>query len=136
MTTWAIIPVKPLRQSKRRLAHLLSADERADLIHSFLDELLAVLNETPGIAHVLLVSGDRTVIALADKYGAAVLVETEPAGLNVAVARGVDYAVHHGAFVKGEARVMMGEVNALFVVAGTDEEVATGNFIQEKAHIF
>ena len=97
MTTWAIIPVKPLRQSKRRLAHLLSADERADLIHSFLDELLAVLNETPGIAHVLLVSGDRTVIALADKYGAAVLVETEPAGLNVAVARGVDYAVHHGA---------------------------------------
>ena len=46
------------------------------------------------------------------------------------------YAVHHGAFIKGEARVMMGEVNALFVVAGTDEEVTAGDFIQEKAHIF
>ncbi|RIK14798.1 MAG: hypothetical protein DCC51_15415, partial [Anaerolineae bacterium] len=58
MTTWAIIPVKPLRESKRRLEHLLSADARADLIHHFLDNLLAVLNETPGIDRILLVSSD------------------------------------------------------------------------------
>ncbi len=97
MTTWAIIPVKPLHDSKRRLAHLLSAAARADLIHSFLDDLLAVLNETPGIDRVLVVSGDRSVLALAEKYGAAVLVEAEPLGLNAAVARGADYAAAQGA---------------------------------------
>ena len=97
MTTWAIIPVKPLHDSKRRLAHLLSAAARADLIHSFLDELLAVLNETPGIDHVLVVSGDRSVLALAEKYGAAVLIEGEPLGLNAAVSHGATHAADQGA---------------------------------------
>lgn len=97
MTTWAIIPVKPLHNSKRRLAHLLSAAARADLIHSFLDDLLATLNETPGIDRVLVVSGDRSVITLAEKYGAAVLVEVEPVGLNAAVAHGAAYAAERGA---------------------------------------
>ena len=36
MFTTAIIPVKHLHDSKRRLAHLLSADERADLILSLI----------------------------------------------------------------------------------------------------
>jgi 2-phospho-L-lactate guanylyltransferase len=97
MTTWAIIPVKPLHESKRRLAHLLPAEARADLIHHFLDNLLAALNETPGIDKVLVVSGDRAVTTLAETYGATVLIEVEPAGLNVAVARGADYAVERGA---------------------------------------
>jgi 2-phospho-L-lactate guanylyltransferase len=97
MPIHAVIPVKPLHDSKRRLAHLLSAAERADLIHSFLDKLLAVLNETPGIDRVLVVSGDRSVLALAEKYGAAVLVEAEPLGLNAAVARGVAHAAEAGA---------------------------------------
>jgi 2-phospho-L-lactate guanylyltransferase len=97
MTTWAIIPVKPLFDSKRRLAHLLSAAERADLIHSFLDELLAALNETHGIDRVLVVSGDRSVLALAEKYGAALLVEAEPLGLNAAVSHGIAHAGAQGA---------------------------------------
>jgi 2-phospho-L-lactate guanylyltransferase len=97
MTTWAIIPVKQLHESKRRLAHLLSAEERADLIHHFLDNLLAALNESPGIDRVLVVTGDRAVAALADKYGAERLAEAEPMGLNDAVARGVALAAGHGA---------------------------------------
>lgn len=97
MTTWAIIPVKPLHDSKRRLAHVLSAEARADLIHYFLDNLLAVLNETPGIDRVLLVAGDPPVTTLGQKYGAELLIETTPAGLNAAVARGVGYAVDRGA---------------------------------------
>ncbi len=97
MTTWAIIPVKPLRQSKRRLAHLLSAAERADLIHSFLDDLLSVLGEMPGIDRVLVVTGDSEVAALAEARGAALLREEVPVGLNAAVARGIEYAIRNGA---------------------------------------
>lgn len=97
MTTWAIIPVKPLRESKRRLSHLLSVDERADLILTFLDDLLLTLNAAPNIDRVLVVSGDPLVATLAEKYGALVLIESAPAGLNAAVARGAAHAVGAGA---------------------------------------
>lgn len=97
MTTWAIIPVKPLHESKRRLAHLLSADARADLIHQFLDNLLAVLNETPGIDQTLIVTGDPTAMAMGQKYGAELLIEPAPTGLNAAVSRGVEHVVDLGA---------------------------------------
>ncbi len=97
MTTWAIIPVKPLHDSKRRLAHLLSAEARAELIHHFLDNLLATLNDVPGIDRVLVVTGDAEATALAQNHGAAVLLETEPSGLNEAVRRGAALAVRQGA---------------------------------------
>jgi 2-phospho-L-lactate guanylyltransferase len=97
MSTWAIIPVKHLRESKRRLEHLLSADERAGLIRYFLDNLLAVLNAAPGIDRVLVVTADPAVAALAARQGAEVLVEVAPAGLNAAVAQGVAHAAAAGA---------------------------------------
>jgi 2-phospho-L-lactate guanylyltransferase len=97
MTTWAIIPVKPLHESKRRLAHLLSVEARAGLMRRFLDDLLSVLSETPGIDRVLVVTGDVEVTALAEARGATLLREPSPAGLNAAVARGVEFAVRQGA---------------------------------------
>lgn len=97
MITYAIIPVKPLRESKRRLEHLLSAEERAGLIHHFLDNLLTVLNAAPGIDRVLVVTGDADVIALAEARGADVLAEESPAGLNAAVAQGAAHAAAAGA---------------------------------------
>ena len=97
MTTWAIIPVKHLRESKRRLAHLLSPDLRAELIQSFLDNLLAALNAAHGIGRVLVVTGDPAVATLARKYGAEVIVEFESAGLNAAVSIGVARAASEGA---------------------------------------
>lgn len=97
MTTWAIIPVKSLRESKRRLEHLLSADERADLIFHFLDDLLATLNQVGEIDHILIVTGDPAVTDLAAKYRAKVLVEVEALGLNAAATMGIAYAAESGA---------------------------------------
>lgn len=97
MTNWAVIPVKQLLESKRRLAHLLVPQARADLIMRFLDNLLIVLNETAGIDRVLVVTSDPLVMELAEARGAALLVEIEAAGLNAAVSRGVDLAVRLGA---------------------------------------
>jgi 2-phospho-L-lactate guanylyltransferase len=97
MPTWVIIPVKHLRESKRRLKHLLSAEERASLIHHFLDNLLAVLNAAPGIDHVLVVTADADVMTLAARHKAEVLVEQAPAGLNAAIAQGATHAAEAGA---------------------------------------
>lgn len=97
MTTWAIIPVKQLRDSKQRLAHLMSGDARAALIEAFLDRLLATLNEVDAIDRALVVTSDPAVEALARRHGAAVLREAEPQGLNAAVERGVAEAQRGGA---------------------------------------
>lgn len=97
MTTWAIIPVKQLRESKQRLAHLMSDDERAALIAEFLEKLLVTLNEVDAIDKTLVVTSDPIVEALARRHGAVVLREAEPQGLNVAVTRGVAKAEQEGA---------------------------------------
>lgn len=97
MTIWAIIPVKPLRESKRRLERLLSPDQRADLIFHFLEDLLTTVKQVSEIERVLLVSGDPAVAALAEQRGLDLLVEPSPAGLSAAVALGTARAAAAGA---------------------------------------
>lgn len=97
MTIWTIIPVKHLADSKRRLEHVLSPGERADLIATFLGNLLDVLNQVRAIDQVVVVTADRRVADLALRHGAAVLTETQPYDLNGAVGQGRDYALSEGA---------------------------------------
>ena len=96
-SVWAIVPVKPLHESKRRLAHILSAVERADLIHRFLAHTLTVLNQSGVIDRVLVVSSDERVLATAQRQGAELLVETAVLGLNPAVTHAVQFAADAGA---------------------------------------
>lgn len=97
MSVWAIVPVKHLSESKRRLAHVLGPDERAELIYGFLDNLLALLAQSPGIAQALVVTADERVAALARQHGVRLLHEAESRGLNTAVRKGVDMAMVEGA---------------------------------------
>jgi 2-phospho-L-lactate guanylyltransferase len=94
---WAIVPVKSLLESKRRLAHILSAEERADLIHRFLMHTLTVLNESGVIDRMLVVSSDERVLATAQIQGAELLVETAVLGLNPAVTHATQFAADSGA---------------------------------------
>lgn len=87
MTIWAIVPVKPLRDGKSRLAHILSADERAKLTTDILQRTLAVLDEVPAIYRTLVISRDPAVLKLARGKGAFTFGEGERLGLNVALSR-------------------------------------------------
>ena len=97
MSIWAIIPVKSLADSKQRLAHLLSAPERARLMQQLLRHVLDVLGEVPAIQTTLVISPDPTVHAIAAEYGVLIEPEAESAGLNTAVARGIARALAGGA---------------------------------------
>ena len=97
MTIWAIIPVKSLVESKTRLAHLLRANERADLMRRFLQNALLTLNCVPKIGRILVISSDETVLALAQQHGAVTIVEREIRGLNTAVTQAAHYAHTHNA---------------------------------------
>ncbi|MDX1413900.1 MAG: NTP transferase domain-containing protein [Candidatus Promineifilaceae bacterium] len=97
MDIWTLIPVKSLKESKRRLARLLPAEQRAILIHGLLQHELMILEEIPAITQVLVVSSDPAVWQLARQFDAQVVEEIEPQGLNIAIARGMAVASQNGA---------------------------------------
>jgi 2-phospho-L-lactate guanylyltransferase len=97
MTYWAIVPVKPLRRAKSRLAGVLSDDERALLSQHLLQHTLGVLKEIPEIERTLVVSRDSHALALARKEGARTLTEHGAPELNQALVRATLVAKEYGA---------------------------------------
>lgn len=97
MATWAIIPVKTLRDSKSRLSHILSPDERAQLTSLLLIRTLQVLHESQQIYRTLVISRDTAALKLARQHGAYTFNEGEQNGLNSAVTRAVNVASARGA---------------------------------------
>lgn len=89
---WAIVPVKTLLDSKRRLAHLLSAEERAGLVRNLLCHVLETIAGAAEIDRTLVISSDPEVWAVAEARGAIVVAEAPPPGLNTAVASALDVA--------------------------------------------
>jgi 2-phospho-L-lactate guanylyltransferase len=87
MTLWAIVPVKPLRRGKSRLASVLTQDERADLNQRLLVHTVDTLRSLPEIEHVLVVSRDPAALALARNHGARTIQENGSPQLNVALTR-------------------------------------------------
>lgn len=94
-TVWAIIPVKQLSESKRRLSLILTAAERADLMLALLENLLGVLAQVPAIDRVLVVTADDRAAETAIAAGTLVLPESAPYGLNSAISQAADYAANH-----------------------------------------
>ncbi len=87
MTLWAIVPVKPLRFGKSRLAEVLTQEERADLNQRLLIHTLDTLTAIPEIEQVLVVSRDQSALAIARDHGARTVQESGAPKLNVALTR-------------------------------------------------
>lgn len=98
MTFWAIVPVKPLRRGKSRLAGILSEKERADLNKRLLGHTLDTVKCIPEIEEILVVSRDPAALTLARSHGARTLLENGMYNLNVALTRATlvvkKYATH------------------------------------------
>lgn len=92
MSLWAILPVKPLRRGKSRLAGVLSEDERAILNYNMLERTLKTLNEVPEIKQVLVISRDPSALALAREYKARTVKEDGTPELNSAIKRATTVA--------------------------------------------
>ena len=118
MTTWAIIPVKPLRDGKSRLAHLLSSNERAELTTNMLRRTLEVLNDVTDVFRTLVVSRDPAVLKTARQYDAFTFGEGEDLGLNVGLTRGA-----HMAAAQQAASILILPVDLPLITAGDVETV-------------
>lgn len=97
MTIWAIVPVKPLRRGKSRLAGMLTEDQRTRLNRYLLRHTLDTLNEVPEIEHTLVVSRDPAALALTRELGGRTVLEDGAPQFNTAIQRATVVARAHGA---------------------------------------
>ena len=87
MTLWAIVPVKPLRRGKSRLAGTLTEDERTELNQSLLKHTIETLSGLKEIEQVLVVSRDPQALTIARNHGARTVREDGQPQLNTALKR-------------------------------------------------
>jgi 2-phospho-L-lactate guanylyltransferase len=87
MTLWAIVPVKPLRRGKSRLAGTLNEDERTKLNRDLLQHTLETLSDLKEVDGVLVVSRDPNVLHIARDHGARTVQEDGQPELNTALKR-------------------------------------------------
>jgi 2-phospho-L-lactate/phosphoenolpyruvate guanylyltransferase len=87
MTLWAIVPVKPLRYGKSRLAGTLTEDQRTELNRALLQHTLETLAEIEEVDGVLVVSRDPHALTIARSHGARTVQENGQPQLNTALKR-------------------------------------------------
>jgi 2-phospho-L-lactate guanylyltransferase len=87
MTLWAIVPVKPLRYGKSRLAGTLTEDQRTELNRALLQHTLETLSEVKAVDGVLVISRDPHALTIARSHGARTVQENGQPQLNTALKR-------------------------------------------------
>jgi 2-phospho-L-lactate guanylyltransferase len=87
MSTWGVLPVKPLSLAKSRLADVLSAEQRERFAQGTLRRILGVLKLVPQLNGVLVISRDTRVLAIARELGAKTVQESGQPALNSALMR-------------------------------------------------
>ena len=82
---FALVPVRALAEGKRRLAPLLTADERAALARAMLEDVLDGLARAPAVEGIAVVTSDMDAGLIARDYGALVLPDAPEGGLNASL---------------------------------------------------
>lgn len=85
MGLWVVVPVRSLRDGKRRLAPVLDVVQRTALVQWLLAHTLEQVAEFPGLSRTLVVTACREVSAWVSNLGIRVLEESGTGGLNSAV---------------------------------------------------
>jgi 2-phospho-L-lactate guanylyltransferase len=93
MSVWAVIPVKPLNQSKTRLAPVLTPAERQKLAERMFRHVLGTVQMTHNILGTLVISRDSRALAIAREYGARTVQESGAPELNGALTRATQVLV-------------------------------------------
>ena len=87
MCVWVIVPVKPLKLAKSRLAQVLTPDERQQIAGTMFRHVLDVVTQVPQVVGTLVISRDNKALSIAREYGANTVQESGAPELNVALER-------------------------------------------------
>ncbi|NDJ75836.1 MAG: 2-phospho-L-lactate guanylyltransferase [Chloroflexi bacterium] len=87
MNVWAIVPVKPLKRAKSRLADELVPEQRALLAGGMLERTVQMLLPLPQVKGVVVISRDTKALAMVRDLGAHTIQESGAPELNNALFR-------------------------------------------------
>lgn len=96
MSTWVIIPVKPLKRAKSRLAPVLTPEQRQQLAESMFRHVLDVVRGVPQVIGTLVISRDSKALSIARDYNAKTVQETGTPELNSALTRATQVVASWG----------------------------------------
>ncbi|MCU7892466.1 MAG: 2-phospho-L-lactate guanylyltransferase [Candidatus Thiodiazotropha sp. (ex Ustalcina ferruginea)] len=94
---WALVPLKALAQVKNRLAPVLTAELRRELVLAMAQDVVSALLDVDLITRVLLVTHESSVAHLFSTMGADNFKPEQGGGLNTELEQAVDYATAQGA---------------------------------------
>ena len=97
MRLYSITPVRILRKSKSRLSSILSPSQREHLTREMLCEVLSKIRASKITEGMVVVSPDKEVMKIAGDFGAYGIKEERECGVNVAVKKGIEYALQNKA---------------------------------------
>ncbi|MGQ9468769.1 MAG: 2-phospho-L-lactate guanylyltransferase [Nitrososphaerales archaeon] len=95
--SFVAIPVKALKDAKRRLEVILRPEERRLLCIAMLRDVLKAVNISRYVEKVVIISCDQTILKLARKMRAIAFDEGESRGLNSAIERIARFCADEGA---------------------------------------
>jgi 2-phospho-L-lactate/phosphoenolpyruvate guanylyltransferase len=95
--TTAVLPVKSFARAKQRLGQAVGGEDREQLAAAMVGDMLAALIAVPQIDEVVVVTAEPLAAQAAERFGAAVVEDTEEAGQSAAANRGIDAALARGA---------------------------------------
>lgn len=92
-----MVPVKYLARAKRRLAGILTLEQRRRLTLAMLEDVLHALTHSQTLDRVLVTSPDPKVWEVAHRFGAGVIAEDDQLGENAALEAATEICLRAGA---------------------------------------
>ncbi len=92
MSLWAVLPIKPLRRGKSRLASVLSDQERENLNQNLLDRSINCLKKVKEIDHIIVISQDPAALRFSREFDVKTLQENRNTNLNNALRKATQAA--------------------------------------------
>lgn len=128
---WAIVPIKSLESAKRRLADVLTQEERRALMLAMARDVLTALARCRALAGVLIVSRTPEADALAQAFGTERFTESPDADLSGALTQAAEYLRDHlgasGVMIVPADLPLISPDEIDEILAGHNEAVASGH---------
>ena len=125
MFVYAIVAVKGLSTSKKRLSPVLSPQGRRQLTQAMLKDVLTALKAST-VNETVIISTDSTLCDLASKFNAASLVQ-KSRGLNLAIDEATDWCMRKGA----EAALILPADLPMLSFTDVDRIIELGNCTEQ-----
>ncbi len=127
MITAAVVPIKELEDAKRRLADVLTPEERRELVRAMVEDVLRALVASRQFDRVMVITRAAEISEMARSLGVGIIPEPDKPGLISAVREAAKYLAREGVdlmvFVPADIPLIgVDEIDVVLSGVGTRDE--------------